>query len=252
MAAGRHRVQHPRESRRFGGRIRDRSLRCRNWRANRPRAGGASAVGSRHRRIRMVERRPTAPPLHQHPKSVARQHPRRLLGARRCQRRAEENRRQGTRIVADVRQVLARRDARRLRAREQHLRRTPERRGDDRAHAGWIRDDDQRYVGLGVRRRTRPAGWLPLEPGRPPDRVLAVRFDRRRHLLAHRRYIRGVPQGHADPVPESRDDQLRRANRRRRRGRGQDDVDEGARRSARALPRAARLARCRGRWRSSS
>ena len=189
-------------------------LRCRHGRANRPRAGVAArrAWGDalRHRRIRLVERRPKAAHLHQYEESLARQHPRRLLGPRRGQRRAEETRRQGARVVADVRQVLARWDARRVRPRQQHPRRTPERRRDDHAHPRRIRDDDQRHVGLGLRRGAGPARRLPLEPGRTPDRVLAVRFDRRRHLLADRRHDRRLPEGHADSVSQGRDDELRR------------------------------------------
>ena len=45
---------------------------------------------------------------------------------------------------------------------------------------------------------------VPLEPRRPPDRLLAVRLDRRRHLLAHRRHLRALPEDHAHPLSEGR------------------------------------------------
>ena len=51
-----------------------------------------------------------------------------------------------------------------------------------------IGDDHQRHVRLGLRGGARRPRRVPLEPRRPRHRLLAVRFDRRRHLLADQRH----------------------------------------------------------------
>ena len=84
----------------------------------------------------------------------------------------------GAGLVADVRQVLARRHARGLRARQQPLRRAARRRPRHRAHDDRLRHDHQRHVRLGLRRGARRARRLPLEPRRPAHRLLAVRHRR--------------------------------------------------------------------------
>ena len=67
--------------------------------------------------------------LHQHEAGVAPEHARRLLGASTSASGAlQQARPRRARVVADVREVLARRRARRLRPRQQHLRRAPRRR----------------------------------------------------------------------------------------------------------------------------
>ena len=78
---------------------------------------------ARHRRLRVVGRRRRAARLHQHREGVAAEHARRLLGARPRLGPADAARRRGAGLVADVRQVLARRHPRRLRARQRPLRR---------------------------------------------------------------------------------------------------------------------------------
>ena len=77
------------------------------------------------------------------------------------------------------------------------------------AHDGRFRNDHQRNVRLGLRGRALPARLLSLEPRRPSHRVLAVRYDWRRDLLADRRHVLAVSDDFAHPVSESRDDQLR-------------------------------------------
>ena len=99
--------------------------------------------------------------------------------------------------VADVCQVLARRQSRRVRARQRHLRRADRRRAGEAADEGRIGDHDQRHVRLGLRRGARRARRVPLEPRRLAHRVLAVRLDRRRHLLAHQRHRHAVSRRHA-------------------------------------------------------
>ena len=86
------------------------------------------------------------------------EHARRLLGARpvAIERPSAKARRSGRQAVdAHVRQVLARRHARRLRARAQHLRRVAGRRHDHAAHARRLDHDHQRHVRLGLRGRAR-------------------------------------------------------------------------------------------------
>ena len=48
------------------------------------------------------------------------------------------------------------------------------------AHDRWIDDDHQRHLGLGLRGGARRARRVPLEPGRPRHRLLAVRQHGRR------------------------------------------------------------------------
>ena len=183
---------------------------------------------AQHRRLRVVGGRQATAHLHEHAESVAGQHPRRLLGARRrsgALRQLWVNQqirpaRRAELPSADVREVLARRAARRLRSREQHLRRAPGHRQSDGSSrrdgsettingtSDWVYEEE-----LGVR------DCFPLEPRRPAHRLLAVRHDRRRHLLADQRHDRALSDDHADPVSEGRDDELRRAHRRRQRWR---------------------------------
>ena len=201
---------------------------------------------ARHRRLRVVGGRQAAADLHQHAEGVAREHARRLLGARRrasgdaAGRSAAQAPRASSLMFAKFSPDA---HARRLRPRQQHLRRAPRRRAKSRAHDGRIRDDDQRHVRLGLRGRARRPRRLPLEPGRPSHRLLAVRHDRRRHLLADQRHRHAVSDDHAHPVSEGRDHELRGAHRRGQRRRRQDTWMQDARRSARTLPRAARLDR---------
>jgi dipeptidyl-peptidase-4 len=75
--------------------------------------------------------------------------------------------------------------------------------------------------------------------------LLAVRHERRRHLLAHQQHRFDLSGRYGHSVPEAGHRQQRRAHRRRRRDRRRHHVDGDSRRSARRLPRPARVARCR-------
>ena len=119
---------------------------------------------------------PAPADLHQHAQGLAPQHARRLLGARH-------------RVAASCTQLGGKArptslmfakfspDATRvgLRARQRPLRRAAGRRRDHAADHRRIGDDHQRHLGLGLRRGARGPRRLPLEPRRPPHRLLAVR-----------------------------------------------------------------------------
>ncbi len=108
---------------------------------------------------------------------------------------------------------------------------------------GRIGDDDQRHVRLGLRRRARRARFVPLEPGQRQHRLLAVRFHRRRHLLADQHDRHALSRRDDDSLSEGRHDQLRGADRRDSGGGRRDAVDEDAGRSARELSGAHGVAR---------
>ena len=228
-------------------RLRHRPLRRRHRRAagaGRRRAAGAARPEERpgHRRLRLVGRQRQAPHLHQHREGVAAEHARRLLGARDRVGQADAARRQGAGLDADVRQVLTRCHPRRLRARQRPVRRAAGRRPDHAADDHRLGDDHQRHLGLGLRGGTGRARRLPLEPRRPPHRLLAVRHLGRRHLHAAQQHRQRLPGRDEDPVSQARFDQLGGADRRRRGRRRRHDLDADARRSARQLPGPARVA----------
>ena len=108
-----------------------------------------------------------------------------------------------------------------------------------------IGDDHQRHVRLGLRGGARRPRRLPLEPGRHAHRLLAVRHDRRRHLLADQRHRHALSRHHAAsrirrPAPPTPRCASAWSTARRRR----HALDEDARRSARHLPGAPRVGRC--------
>ena len=115
---------------------------------------GAEAA-ARYRGLRLVARRQQAAGVHQHPAGLAAQHTRRLLGARPDRGRTPEaRRRRGQALHADVRQVLARRPPRGLRAREQPLRRGSRRRGDRPAHHATARGRSSTAPSTGCTKRS--------------------------------------------------------------------------------------------------
>ena len=151
---------------------------------------------------------------------------------------AQARRTGGQAVDAAVRQVLARRQARRLRPRAQPLRRvardgkiTPLTTDGSKTIINgtfdWVYEEE-----LSHPRR------LPLEPGRSAHRLLAARRERRARLPAHQQHRLVVLVHRSGAVPESRNDQLVGAHRRRERERRSDDVDESSRRSAQQLSRA--------------
>ena len=112
-----------------------------------------------------------------------------------------------------VREVLPRRNARRLRPEERSLRR---RSGERKAHPsdlGRISHDHQRHLRLGLRGRVRPARRLPLEPRRKRHRVLAFRRQRHRGVFADQRHGHALPRRHEDPVSQGRNDEPGRQDR---------------------------------------
>ena len=215
MARRRHRLHHRRADA-GDRRLRHHPLRRRHRRAQRPDLERAADARRRDQTPLDIadyvwsDDAHEAADLHQHAEGVAAEHARRLLGA-------DTSRSGGARSrsapahprVADVREVLARCDARRLRARQQHLRRAARRRPRHAADDRRIGNDHQRHVGLGLRRRVRRSRRLPLQPGRQVDRLLAVRQHRRRHLLAdqqHRHAVSGRSPGFRirRPAPRTR------------------------------------------------
>ncbi len=102
-----------------GGGQGHRPLRLGDGRAARPRVGreprsrcGRNAA--RPRDVLLVRGRPQAPDFHEHAEGLAAEHARRLLGPRHRERQAPEARRRQAGGEPHVRQVLARRHARRL------------------------------------------------------------------------------------------------------------------------------------------
>ena len=171
MARRRHRLHHGRAIARRRG-LRHRSLRRRDRRAQRAdleRAADAAGrtASARDRRLRVVGRCDQAADLHEHAEGVAPEHARRLLGAEHQGRRPQAARRRRAGSVVDVREVLAGCDARRLRARQQHLCRAAGRWPRDAADERRLGDDHQRHLRLGLRRRVRRPRRLPLQSRRP-------------------------------------------------------------------------------------
>ncbi len=177
----------------------NRPLRHRERRPPRARArlrarARPGAEAARDRRLRVVEGRQAPAALHEYEESLAPQHARRLLGARAGNRPAPQARRGRPRILADVRQVLARRRPRGLRARQRSLGRG---RRLGQGHAADLRrvgHDRQRDVRLGLRRGVRPARRVPLEPGRREHRLLALRHEQCREVFPHQRHRHDVPR----------------------------------------------------------
>ena len=146
----------------------------------------------------------------------------RLLGAGPRGRQAPQaGRREREALDPDVRQVLARRGARRLRAGEQPVRGGSRQRRHHRAHHRRLPHAHQRHLRLGVRRgadellRRR----LALEPGREQHRLLAAQRRLGEELPSDQLHRLALLQGHPDSVSEGGRDQLRRARRRRERRR---------------------------------
>ena len=197
-------------------------------------------TAARHRRLRLVGRRQAAADLHQHEEGVAAEHARRLLGARHHSGGAlKKLGGDAPDVVADVCQVLARRHARRLRARQQHLRRAASttarsrqltqrryRRRSINGTSDWVYEEElgrARLASAGAPTASRIAYW---------------QFDthRRRHLHADQRHRSALPGDHEDS-------RIRRPARRTRRSASASSaptaaattVDQDARRSARHL-----------------
>ena len=128
-------------------------------------------------------------------------------------RQAPEARRGQARGEPHVRQVLARRHARRLRPGQRPLGRGA--RGG-KSHAPDLRrqpDDRQRHRRLGQRGGVRDPRRVPLEPERPGHRLLALRLERDRRVLPDQRHGHALPRRHAHPVPQGGHDELRRQDR---------------------------------------
>ena len=256
LARGRHGLHH--RGAPSGWRpVRNRPLRRRDRRAQRARRrrprlvppGAESAA--RHRRLRLVGGRQATADLHQHAARCGARTRAATTGCSTSRSGALDSKVGGherPESLADVREVLARRDPRRLRAR-----------ATTSTSSAWTtaritqlttdgsRDDHQRHVRLGLRGGARRPRRLPLEPRRPAHRLLAVRHDRRRHLLADQQHRHALPGDHAHSVSEGRHDELRGAHRRRQRRRRPTTLDEDARRSAQHLSGAPRVDRRRHR-----
>ena len=143
-----------------------------------------------------------------HASGVAPPHARRLLGPRPVDRRSLAARPWLRRGTAHVRQVLARRDPRRLRLPKRRLRRATRRRRDHPGDTGRVGHADPRHVRLGVRGGVRVARRLPVEPRRRADRVLGARQLGHRRVRHHRQHQRALPDADHGPLPEGRYDEL--------------------------------------------
>ena len=232
-------------------RLRHRALRRRHRRPHACSSPGRALVpagqkaGARHRRLRLVGRRRAAARLHQHRRRSGGRTPAATTGCSTWRRAGcASSAREAPAVVADVREVLARRHARRLRARQQPLRRAARRRPRHAAHRRRLGHDHQRHLRLGLRGGARRARRLPLEPRRPAHRLLAVRHHGRRPSsrcsTTPTASIRW-PRAFRIPKPGTTNSAARigvvGADG------GDDALDADARRSARQLPGAARVAR---------
>src|ERR1043165_5378659 len=149
---------------------RHRSLRREHWHTHRESLGGKAHAhrcdrATIRRRVHFHSRRAKASNLHQLRTRLAQQHARRLLGARSLSQHVAQTRRfQRKTVNPDVREVFARRPTRRLRPREQHLRRRSFRRCEDHeAHDRRLALHRQRHLRLGLRRRALLPRRLSLE-----------------------------------------------------------------------------------------
>ena len=207
-ALGRHRGRQG-----YAERQRDRSLRRGDRQSPRPGGGRDARAGRRPTAagsagVLLVLRRQEAPDLHEYAQGLAPEHARRLLGPRRRLGQAPEARRGQARIHAHVREVFPGRIARRVRPGQRSLGRGPRERKDHASDLGRRPDDRQRHRGLGLRRGVRGPRRLPLEPQRPGHRVLALRRERHRRILADQRHGHALSRGHALRVPDGRHDEL--------------------------------------------
>ena len=158
----------------------------------------------RDRRLRLVGGRPDAARLHQHAAGLARQHARRLLGARPAAAGALRKL-GGTAPEASL--MFAKfspdGDARRVRARRTTSTSSASPTGRvTRLTRDGSRNDDQRHDRLGLRGGVRAARRLPLEPD---GRAIAYwQFDmlRRRGVHADQHDRLAVPDAHPHSVPE--------------------------------------------------
>ena len=162
--------------------------------------------------------------------------PRRLLGARSYQPRTLPTRRRRPGLEPAVRQVLARRHPRGLRPRTQPVlprSALPQDYDPDR-HAQ--RTPHPRSLRLGLRGGVLHAGRLPVEPGQPVDRLLAIRYRGRSRSRSGEQHRRSVSADPAHPLPQDRRVELRLSHRRGGRHRQRHPLGEGPGRSPRALP----------------
>ena len=113
------------------------------------------------------------------------------------------DRRLAARRLADVRQVLAGRDRASRTLRKRPLGRERRERRGPAADLGRLRHDHQRHGRLGLRGGARSARRVPLEPGREGHRVLALRHDGHRRVLADQRHGHALPRRHAIPYPKA-------------------------------------------------
>ena len=164
---------------------------------------------ARNRRLCLVNRCEAAADLHQHSKGLAATTRAAITGLLdldgRFRRRTRWRR---SRIVADVCEVLARRHARRLRPRQQHLRRTARRRARRPADEGRLEIDDQRHLGFGstrkrAQRSRRDSGGAltartsPTGSSIPPGLAFSRSLEQHRHALSGRHEHSLSESGHA-------------------------------------------------------
>ena len=121
----------------------------------------------------------------------------RLLGLRSEERETAKAWRRCETVHADVRQVFARRDAGRLRARKQYLCRKAYLTGPtaaSRTDVGRFAIHDQRHLRLGIRGRAFLPRRLALVSRWKPDCILAARFVRRQRVSDDQQHRRTLSQ----------------------------------------------------------
>src|ERR1700723_2789906 len=121
----------------------------------------------------MVERQITPADFHEFEAGLAARYARGLLGRGTEERHTAQTGRRCARVFADVCEVQSRRVEGGIRAREQYLRGGRDERAHHAAHTGWFGNDCEWNLRLGIRRRTRCARWISLEPGWTAHRLLA-------------------------------------------------------------------------------
>ena len=155
-------------------------------------------------RVRPVEGPRPGADLHQLGEGVAAEHPRRLLDLPPLDRPAREARRRCQALDADVRQAFARWHPRRVRSREQPVRRAGCGRPGRRAHGGRLGAGHQRHLRLGVRGGVLLPRRLAVESRRQAGRVLAARHPRREDVHSDRQHERSLPGPEDVRVPQDR------------------------------------------------
>ena len=248
MDARRGLLHDARTQRRSQGRARPRPLPGRDRPAGGPGLGGQarsarSEGAAGHRELRLVAGRQGPDRLYQLPAGLASEHAGGLLDLRARVRPAAAARDGLRALEPDVRQALAGRPQGRLCRQKQYLCGGSGHGPDHAADLRRGRGHHQWDLGLGQRGGILHPGRVPLVPGQPVPRLLAVRHPRRAGLHDDQQHRHALSQGDDLQAPQAGAGQQRRPGRRRP-GRGRlSGLDQDSRRSAQHLYRPPRMGR---------